>query len=34
MHGAVRNPAIGPYDLGTAGRFADDYDERKRSQDG
>jgi len=34
MHGAVKNPAIGPYDLGTAGRFADDYDERKRSQDG
>ena len=34
MHGAVRNPAIGPYDLGTAGRFADDYDqERNRTRE-
>jgi len=33
IHGAARNPAIGPYDLGTAGRFADDYDrERGRSR--
>lgn len=33
MHGAARNPAIGPYDLGTAGRFADDYDrERGKSR--
>jgi hypothetical protein len=30
MHGAERNPAIGPYDLGTAGRFADDYDKQGR----
>jgi hypothetical protein len=29
MHGAERNPAIGPYDLGTAGRFADDYDQER-----
>ena len=34
MHGAARNPAIGPYDLGTAGRFADDYDsERDRTRE-
>jgi hypothetical protein len=30
MHGAHKNPAIGPYDLGTAGRFADDYEDRTR----
>jgi hypothetical protein len=29
MHGAKKNPAIAPYDLGTAGRFADDYDEER-----
>ena len=34
MHGAARNPSIGPYDLGTAGRFSDDYEERRRSEDG
>ena len=34
MHGALRNPSIGPYDLGTAGRFSDDYEERKRTEDG
>jgi hypothetical protein len=34
IRGARKNPAIGPYDLGTAGRFADDYDERKRTRDG
>lgn len=28
MHGAERNHAIGPYDLGTAGRFADDYEKQ------
>jgi hypothetical protein len=34
MHGAVRDPAIGPYDLGTAGRFADDYEgERGKPRD-
>ena len=33
MRGAARNPAIGPYDLGTAGRFADDFDrERGKSR--
>ena len=35
MKGAVQDPAIGSYDLGTAGRFADDYEtERKRSRTG
>jgi len=29
IHGAARNPGIGPYDLGTAGRFADDYDRER-----
>ena len=29
MHGAARNPSIGAYDLGTAGRFADDYDRER-----
>jgi hypothetical protein len=33
MRGAVQDPAIGPYDLGTAGRFADDYEkERDRTR--
>jgi hypothetical protein len=29
MHRAVQDPAIGAYDLGTAGRFADDYEKEK-----
>ncbi len=29
IHGAQKNPAIGPYDLGTAGRFADDYEHER-----
>lgn len=34
MHGAIQDRAIGPYDLGTAGRFADDYDgERGKPRD-
>ena len=33
FRGAARNPSIGPYDLGTAGRFADDYEERNQARD-
>ncbi len=29
FHGAQDDPKIGPYDLGTAGRFADDYEEQR-----
>ena len=29
IHRAVQDPAIGAYDLGTAGRFADDYEKEK-----
>ena len=33
MHGAVQDRAIGPYDLGTAGRFADDYEQQGKSRE-
>lgn len=32
--GAAPNPAHGPYDLGVAGRFADDYDEQRARHQG
>ncbi len=32
--GAAPNPAHGPYDLGVAGRFADDYDEQRVRRQG
>ncbi len=32
--GASPNPAHGPYELGIAGRFADDYDEQRRRHQG
>lgn len=33
IRGAARNPSIGPYDLGTAGRFTDDYEDRNQARD-
>ncbi|MBI4564641.1 MAG: hypothetical protein HY716_08135 [Planctomycetes bacterium] len=34
IRGAAPNASIGPYDLGVAGRFADDYEEQRRDSGG